>query len=259
MKKVYSEKKYVEWKTAFAAKNLRSKEYREWRRKLYRAEKSLFTKWEDHEPIPAPANFRFIDDTMDCLNFFRRIRDKRNHYYREGKYFVALELKRVEQIDYASVSVLKALLLDLKPQRTFVQGSSPINSDCFNFLKTSGFYDGLLSLTDKSFHEKGNSDRIMFAQGAGMLSDEEDFAVLKILKKIRKHLTGQDAHCPQLRTIILEICGNSIEHSQSFNKQWMFGVKYETDRVIITLIDTGKEILKTLYRGRGGKFSCFIS
>ena len=259
MKKIYAERKYTKWKATSSRKSLRAKPHRKFKNRLYRKGLSIHRRWENHNPIPAPSDFRFVDNTEECLDFFRKIRDKKNHYYNEGNYFVALELKKVQQIDYCSVSVLKALLMDFKPQNIFVQGNSPENRECFNFLKTSGYYDGLLSLTNKTFHEKGDSDRMVFTQGSGMLSDAEDFEVVMLLKKIRRHLTGQDGHCPQLRTIILEICGNSIEHSDSFKRQWTFGVKYEKNKVIITLIDTGKGILKTLYKRLGRKFTDFVA
>lgn len=259
MKKVFAKRKYIEWKASSSKKSLRKKDYREYKRKLYKKGINAFQKWENYEPIPAPEDFRFINNPEECLDFFVKIRDKKNHYYSNGNYFVGLELKKIKHIDYTSVSVLKALLLDFKPQKILVQGNSPDDLNCAAFLKISGFYDGLLSLKNKVINEKGNSDRIMFTKGAGKLSDDEDFAVIQTLKKIRKHLTNQDAHCPQLRTIILEIFGNSIEHSESYNKQWMFGVKYEESKVIITLIDTGKGILKTLYRRLGRQFTDFVA
>lgn len=58
-----------------------------------------------------------------------------------------------------------------------------------------------------------------------------------------------------VKTIILEICGNSIEWSGTDNKQWLLGVKYESDRVIFTVTDVGKGILETLYRKFGKKFT----
>lgn len=259
MKKVYKQRKYLKWKESFAIKSLRAKNYRKSQNFIYRQGFSSYKKWENYVPIIAPSNFSFLDEPQECMSFFRKVRNKKNHYYKDGFYYVSIDLKNVQNIDYCSVSLLKAILLDFKPQKIHVQGNSPSNPACYNFLKLSGFYDGLLSLTNKQIHEKGNSDRIMFTKGSGSLSDAEDMELTRTLKKVRKYLTGEDGHCPQLRTIILEICGNSIEHSESFNKQWMFGVRYEHDRVLISLIDTGRGILNTLYRKLGRRFYDFVS
>ena len=63
-----------------------------------------------------------------------------------------------------------------------------------------------------------------------------------------QHLTGEISQCKSIKTIILEICGNSIEWGGTANKQWLLGVKYETGKVIFTVTDVGKGILETLHR-----------
>lgn len=259
MKRIFSSAQYLKWKASSALKASKAKSYRLKRQIQYKKGLNQNIKWENYEPIEAPTDFRLIENPSPCLEFFKKIRSRKNHYWHEKHTFVGLDLKKVTQIDYTSVSVLKALLMDFKPQRIYVQGSSPDNQECFQYLKNSGFYDGLMSLNNKIYHEKGNADRMVFTKGSGRLSDEEDLAVSNLLKKIRFHLTKENGHCPQLKTIILELCGNSIEHSESFKKQWNFGIKYENDKVIITFIDTGKGILRTLYRRLGRQFADFVS
>jgi len=62
------------------------------------------------------------------------------------------------------------------------------------------------------------------------------------------HLTGVSKYYLPVKTIILEICGNSIEWSGTESRQWLLGVKYETNKVVFTVTDVGKGILETLYR-----------
>lgn len=259
MKKVYSLKQYIKWKHSSALKAVKSFNRRKSRRKLYRKSFSILAKWTNYRPIKAPSDFRLTVNQTEVLNFFKAVRDKKSIYYKDQHYYVGLDLKDVTEIDYLSISVLKALMHDFKFNQVNIQGSSPKNLKCHEYLKDSGFYDGLLTMTNKPYREKGTSERIVFTKGTNDLSEREDLQIIRTLKKIRAHLTGIDGHCPQLRTIILEVCGNTIEHSQSLQKQWNLGVKYEKEKVIITLVDTGKGILGTLYRKFGKKFVDFVS
>lgn len=258
MKKVYSKSKYVKWKHSSATKSLKSKNYRSQRNLLYRLGLSQSHRGNKLITIPAPKQFRLIQDSETCLSFFKRLRDNQNHNYRGGMHVVKIGLKGVEEIDYCTVSVLKALLNDFDARGIVAQGDSPTNPNVKKFLTDSGFYDGLHDAKNMKINIKGDTDRLFFTKGSGKLSDDEDKALTNVLKKIRLHLTGEKGHCPQLRTIILEICGNSIEHSSSYNNQWTFGVKYEKEKVIITLVDTGRGILRTLYRRLGRKFQDFM-
>lgn len=257
MKKVYSSKRYNKWKHSAAAKGLRAKDLRVLQNLKYKQGLSVMNRSGKMLIIPAPKDFRLADNPDDCIEFFQIMRDVRNYNYRHGMRIVRLGLQKIEKIDYCSVSVLKALLNDLKAQKIQVQGDNPDDPNIKRFLTDSGFYDGLLDANDKVMHIKGDADRLSFTKGRGKL-DEEDPGLVGVLKRIRKHLTSQNGHCPQLRTIVLEICGNSIEHSHSYNKQWMLGVKYDKNLVIITIVDTGRGILKTLYRRLGRQFVEFF-
>lgn len=259
MKNIYRSTKYKNWKRTVGLKAVRLRNRRKERSSAFKRLGKTVKKWQNFNPIIAPSNFSFTENPEECSRFFNLIRNRNNHYYKDGYYFVGLELQHINKIDYCSVSVLKALLDEFKSKQVQVQGSLPKNQHCNKFLQESGFYDGLIPLShNKPFRFKGNHDRIMFTKGAGSLSKDEDKKVVDILKRIRKHLTGENKHCPQLRTIILEICGNSIEHSESYNKQWTLGVKYEPDYVTITLLDMGKGIIKTLYKTLGQKFEDFL-
>jgi hypothetical protein len=259
MKKIFTKIRYTRWKSNAALKALKAKSHRKSRRNIYRLIFKQYVNLQSQDPIQAPQDFRLIDEPGKCLEFFKKIRSKDSLYYHDGSYVLPLNLKNIQNIDYCSVSILKALMLNFKPQNIMVQGSTPQNSICLNYLVDSGFFDGLLDLNNNPIHLKAKSDRILFTKGAGSLSDSEDMYLINTLKKIRLYLTGEKGHCPQLRTIILEICGNSIEHSESYKNQWIFGVKYEDQKVIITLTDSGKGILGTLYRKLGKKFTDFVS
>lgn len=89
---------------------------------------------------------------------------------------------------------------------------------------------------------------IFFEKGSGRLTENDSRKISLLVKNVVNHLTGHERHCLPMRTIILEICGNSIEWSGTQSKQWLLGVKYEENEVIFTVTDVGKGILDTLYR-----------
>ncbi len=89
---------------------------------------------------------------------------------------------------------------------------------------------------------------IFFEKGCGILSFEDNKKISSLVKDVVGHLTGDYKYSLPVKTIILEICGNSIEWANTENKQWLLGVKYDLDKVIFTVTDVGKGILETLYR-----------
>lgn len=80
------------------------------------------------------------------------------------------------------------------------------------------------------------------------MSSKDNMKITELVKQVIAHLTGEERNCQPVKTIILEICGNSIEWSGTANKQWLLGAKYEPDGVIFTVTDVGKGILETLNR-----------
>jgi len=101
---------------------------------------------------------------------------------------------------------------------------------------------------NQKFPKSKKSDLIFFEKGCGVLSFEDNKKISALVKDVVNHLTGENKYSLSVKTIILEICGNSIEWASTENKQWLLGVKYETERVFFTVTDVGKGILETLYR-----------
>jgi hypothetical protein len=106
----------------------------------------------------------------------------------------------------------------------------------------------MIDENNNPFPKAPQSELIFFEKGCGILSYNDSVKISTLIKNVVKYLTGVDERCTHVKTILLEICGNSIEWSGTDNKQWLLGVKYEQDMVIFTVTDVGKGILKTLYR-----------
>ena len=124
----------------------------------------------------------------------------------------------------------------------------PVDVDCKKFMIDSGFLNHMVDEKGKPFPKAEKSDLIFFEKGSGVLSDEDNRKISLLVKNVVNHLTGEMRYCLAVKTIILEICGNSIEWSGTDSKQWLLGVKYETGKVVFTVTDVGRGILDTLNR-----------
>lgn len=205
-------------------------------------------------PVFAPNDLRLIDNTEGCLEFFRDLRSEEFLSKRGKLKYVILSLKNVTKIDYGTISILTAINDELKFRGIILRSILPEHVDCKNFMIDSGYLNNLFDDNGKPFPKAPKSELMFFEKGCGRLSDEESKKISILIKKIVGHLTGVEKYCQPMRTIILEICGNSIEWSGTDNKQWLLGVKYTDESVIFTVTDVGKGILEALYRRFTRKF-----
>lgn len=100
---------------------------------------------------------------------------------------------------------------------------------------------------NRKFPKTGKSKFIFFEKGSGTLSKEESMKITEMIKDVVEYLTGVKKNIKPLKSILLEICGNSIEHAKTKDKQWLLGIKYLDKKVIFTVTDVGKGILETLF------------
>jgi len=210
--------------------------------------------------IMAPQDFRLIENTQECLMFFRDVRSDKYVSQTGASKLVRISLENVNRIDYGTISILTSISDDLKYKNIVLQGNFPKDLDCRKFITESGFLNHMVNEKNKPFMKSEKSELIFFEKGQGVLSQSDNIKISNLVKNVVDHLTGRAEHCLSVKTIILEICGNSIEWSGTDNKQWLLGVKYESDRVIFTVTDVGKGILETLYRKFGKKiYDAFLN
>lgn len=215
---------------------------------------------KDTKPIiDVPRDFRLIDNRETCLEFFRLLRNDNAISIYRNRRFVRITLKDVQQMDYAAISVLTAISDELKSNGITIAGDFPRDEDCKQFILESGFLNHMYDENNRPFPKSEKSEMIFFEKGCGTLSEDDNRKISNIVKNVVGHLTGVPKHNQSIKTILLEICGNSIEWSGTKNKQWLLGVKYDNNKVTFTVVDVGKGILETLYRKFGRRAKDFLT
>lgn len=212
------------------------------------------------ETIFAPFDFRLIDNTEGCLAFFKDLRNPDNYSIRGDNRFVVMSLKNVVKIDYGTISILKAVTDDLKCKKILLLGDFPCDNKCKQFIVESGFLNNMINSKTKQPFELNvvKSELIFFEKGVGQLSVKDNKKISSTVKNVVRYLTNEYTQCLAVKTILLEICGNSIEWGGEGNNQWHLGVKYEDEKVIFTVTDIGKGILKTLHKKFAQSMADFV-
>lgn len=244
MKKYKTSKKYKSWNSTKSKKKNR-------RAKKYSGDKYFnnSVSYSDNSIKPevfAPIDFRVFSNTNDCLLFFRNIRLK-SFISKLGKYkFVSISLKNVKYIDYSTISILSAIMDELLTLGIVIRTNFPKDEALVKQMYDSGLMNKMRTLKGDPFKKSTKSNLLQFEKGTGILDIKEIKSITETVKQIVGHLTGKEGHCPFIRDILMEMCGNAIEWSEAKNQQWLLGIKYENDKVILTILDLGKGIIKTL-------------
>jgi len=201
------------------------------------------------ETVFAPTDFRLIENVEECLSFYRDLRSENSISTRRNRRSATMSLKNVKEIDYGAISILTAIGDDLRLKGINLNGDFPFDVKCKKFIEESGFLNNLyIQNTRRRFPKAEKSELIFFEKGRGVLSNEDNIKISILVKNVVKYLTGVERYFLPVKTIILEICGNSIEWGETENKQWLLGVRYDNDKVLFTVTDVGRGILDTLYR-----------
>lgn len=198
--------------------------------------------------VYAPSDFRLINNTEGCLLFFRDLRSDEFLNMKMGVRFVIMSLKNVTQIDYGTISILTAIGDELKSKNIILKGDLPNNPACRLFMINSGYLNNLFDEHVKPFSISTKSDLLFFEKGSGKLTLEDNIKISKAVKNVVNYLTGESSQCLSVKTIVLEICGNSIEWSGTNTRQWLLGVEFESERVVFTATDLGRGIFESLHR-----------
>lgn len=256
MKKLYSNKNNKEYQKRrllkIERKNRKKKKLHIQEKKRRRRSLKMIHEYHKNKhnyqfPIFAPKDFRLMENTEDCLNFFREIRSHENINNISSQKTVLISLIDVEEIDYATISALTAISDDLKSRKIGMQGDFPKNTKCKEYIIESGFLSHMVDSSNKQFPKFSKSKFIFFEKGSGKLTKKDSKNISELIKDVVEHLTGKRRNIKPIKSILLEICGNSIEHAKTKDRQWLLGVKFMDSKVSFTVTDVGKGILETLF------------
>lgn len=161
MKKISTTLKYKKILIKRARKSLKRRKKK--RKKLFFKKFKKLNQKENIEKIIsiiAPKDFRIIENTEECLLFFRKIRSDESVLRSDKINLIRFSLKQVESIDYGAISILTAISDDLKSKNIILQGDFPDNYPCRKFLVESGFLNHMYDQYNKPFPKSKESVNI---------------------------------------------------------------------------------------------------
>lgn len=203
-----------------------------------------------NKPIEVPEDFRLLGNTQQCLKFFKKLRSRGSIKHSSNQKWVAITLSKVEKIDYAAISVFRSIVEDMHKRHIGVKGDFPKNQECKKMILRSGFLHNMYDKFHRPFPVQSKSNIHFFEKGSGKMTIADGKVLSRTMNDIATELMGKPTKCSMLKSLLMEICGNTIEWSEATDKQWMLGVIYNEDKVTVTVADVGKGILQTLF----GKF-----
>ena len=202
---------------------------------------------ENEIPIEAPDNLCLLENPYDCTKFFAKMRSIYD-YKRYNKCALNLDLSKVVRLDFPTIVLFKAVNRELTNRGIPLKGNLPQDADCRQFLIDAGFLKDLYDMTGRKFNYSGKSVILNIEKGNGILTTKQSKSISELLRRSSEHLLGHYIPQIRLKSVLKEICGNSIEWGDAFNKFWMIGIKYEDDKVVFVATDLGKGILNSLKR-----------
>ena len=203
-----------------------------------------------NKPIKVPEDFRLLENTEQCLKFFKKLRSRGVVRHKGNQKRVAITLSDVEHIDYAAISVFRSIVEEMSKRHIGISGDFPQNMECKKMIIRSGFLHKMYDKFNKPFPRQSKSNIHFFEKGSGKMTEVDGKVLSSTMNSIATDLMGKPTKCSMLKSLLMEICGNTIEWSEATDKQWMLGIIYDDDKVTVTVTDVGKGILQTLI----GKF-----
>ncbi|MGO4708646.1 hypothetical protein AB4Y90_05900 [Chryseobacterium sp. 2TAF14] len=212
-----------------------------------------------HKIVISPENLSFIENTEECLNFINKIRDASCAFESYRGKFIEINLQSVKTFDVAIIYILTAIFDELNYKKIGLRGNLPADLEVRKAFIESGFLNYMTDIKGKRYKSSTKSELMVFEKGQEKLSDKDNVRLGNKIKKVMKHLTLKERHYPPVKTVILEMCGNSIEHADTSTNYWILGLAYKEDKVVFIAIDLGKGILETLKKKFGVLLLDFIS
>ena len=191
-------------------------------------------------------DFRILENTDAVIKELNNITACRGKQQKQIKLHV--DMTKVTNFDLGS---LTCLLSTLRFTENY-QGNEPQDASCKDYFETSGFLEWMRDIAGRKFTST-NSNNLIFEKGIDKTSNAK---VGLEIKKAIKYLTSKENTFPPVYSIIQEICPNSIEHAnvKKSDRNWMMGIRYESNKVCFAMCDKGQGILKTIKKSKRQAF-----
>lgn len=154
------------------------------------------------------------------------------------KKIIILNLKQLEFIDFSSSCAIKATIDTLSDQNIQAQIKTPVNSDVYQKLANTRFFDGFVDVQGKRIKSNTDTERYEITEGDST-SEGDKTPIIDILTNCSEFLKRD---CLYMEPIIGEIIENTI--SWSGYRKWFFSVYKKEDKVLFTILDLGIGILE---------------
>jgi len=199
------------------------------------------------DKIQAPKIFNYLKNPLDCNFFYNQLRNRDLCNFNRGKAYFKICLRKIEDIDFAALSILKSIMEEAALSGIMFTGSLPVDRVTRRKLIDLGFlknldFDGS---DDLNIQTSGNHFSYEKKSGIMTVKDYENFD--HISEKAYNAITGNNGYFDELITVLKEIGTNAVEWSNSKGKQWMIGFFEKDNKVTINIIDLGFGILDSLY------------
>lgn len=211
------------------------------RNKRKRKPKSFISQFPSYINICIPKDFDCRNNIESVLGTLKDIYNKCQPFYIRHIHF---DFRNIIKIDLYSICMLLSLINKLS-SRMSSGGNYPLDDNARNIIIDSGFSDlvntNIKIPTNKEFRNH------MYMVGKNHV---EASRIGKYIKEAMVYLSGTETHFPPVYDCIIEICSNSVEHSnnEEKNKNWLISISYEPRKIHFILTDTGEGILKTLHK-----------
>ncbi len=200
------------------------------------------------DKIIAPKDLRFIQNPSHSLVFFNKLRNRNNISEYNRSRHIEISLYSVEQIDFATISILKSIFGEYGHLGVSIRGNYPKDTTCKQNLIDAGFFK---DMTDRKGHDiitvKTDGDHHKFKKASGKIKHQQLQVIEKISEEAYEHLHGNAGYFDDLETVLKEIGGNAIQWGRAFNMEWQIGILKSNKKVTITVTDLGRGILDSLY------------
>ena len=197
-----------------------------------------------YRKIEVPRNMSFIENPIEVLQFFNRMR-----VLLHGGYSVRIDMANVGKLGNDAIALLLSHISD--PAFTNgcnIGGNRPLDPEQRKMLEQSGFFEHV-----KSRDKPKSKDQMILRPEKGMKAD--NLLADQIVAFATSHTYGVARNAPAVYSTFVELMTNTNNHADLERievKRWWLTVYYDSKSRItsFSFVDTGVGIFQSLRKGK---------